>query len=50
MTEKKKYVTVKEYAAKHNVSVKTVYNRIEKEKIPKSKVKKILNTTLIEVY
>jgi len=50
MTEKKKYITVKEYAKKHNVSIKTVYNRIENQKIPKSKVKKVLNTTLIEVY
>ena len=42
-----KYITVKDYAEKHNVSLKTVYNRIESGKIPKERIRKVLNITLI---
>ena len=42
------YVTVSEYAEIHGITKKTVYNRIKSGEIPKSKIKKVLNTTLIE--
>lgn len=42
------YVTIKEYAMLNGISVKTVYNRIESGVIPKDKIKKVLNTTLIK--
>ena len=44
-----KYITVKDYAEKYNVSVKTVYNWIEKGMIPKNRIKTVLNITLIRV-
>lgn len=43
------YITVKEYALKHEMNLKTVYNHISSEKIPKDRIKKVLNTTLIKV-
>jgi hypothetical protein len=43
------YMTVKDYADKNNKSEKTIYNWIASEKIPKDRVKKVLNTTLIKV-
>ena len=46
---KQKYIPVKDYAAKIGVSVKTIYNWIDSGKIPKSRTKKILSTTLIAV-
>ena len=48
MTESK-YITVKEYSKRFGVSLKTVYNHIESEKIHPSKIKKVLGTTLIRV-
>ena len=45
MTEK--YLTVKNYATKHGVTEKTVYNWIDSGKITKQSVKKVLNTTLV---
>jgi len=42
-----KYITVKEYAKKYGVTVKTVYNRIDRGDIPKGKIKKVLSTMLI---
>jgi hypothetical protein len=44
-----KYITVKEYAERHSISVKTVYNQIDSGKIDKKRVKKVLNITLIKV-
>jgi hypothetical protein len=43
-----KYLTVKDYASKYNITKKTVYNRIESGVIDKSRVKKVLNQTLIK--
>ena len=44
-----KYMTVREYADKYGISLKTVYNQIGSGKIPKERVKIILSTTLIKV-
>jgi len=41
-----KYMTVKEYAEKYCISLKTVYNKIERGEL---KIRKVLNTTLIQV-
>ena len=43
------YITVKQYADKYNISLKTVYNWIDSGKISKTRIKKVLNTTLIEM-
>jgi len=45
----KKYITIKDYAEKEGITVKTVYNRIEKGIIPKNRIKKVLNIQLIRV-
>jgi len=47
MTENK-FLPVKEYAEKHNMNLKTVYNHIKSGKIPKERIRKVLNTTLIK--
>lgn len=44
-----KYITVKEYAILNGMNLKTVYNHIHSERIPKERVKRVLNTTLIKV-
>ncbi len=44
-----KWITVKDYADRNNITEKTVYNRIKSESIPKHRVKKVLNTILIKV-
>ena len=44
-----KYIPVKEYAEKNNLNLKTVYNHINSGKIPKERIKKVLNITLIKV-
>lgn len=44
-----KYITVKEYAERNGLNLKTVYNHINTEKIPKERIKKVLNTTLIRL-
>ena len=46
---KEKYMTVKDYADRYDVTIKTVYNWIEAGRIPKVNVKKVLNVTLIKV-
>lgn len=43
------YITVKDYADRNDITEKTVYNRIKSESIPKDRIKKVLNTTLIKV-
>jgi predicted DNA-binding transcriptional regulator AlpA len=43
-----KYLTIKDYALKHGLTIKTVYNHIEAGKITKDKIKKVLNVTLIK--
>ena len=40
------YITVKDYAKKHGISLKTVYNKIDRGEL---KTKKVLSTTLIQV-
>lgn len=45
----KKYITIKDYADREKITVKTVYNRIEKGIIPKDRIKKVLNIQLIRV-
>ena len=47
--DEEKYITIKDYADKKSISVKTVYNRIEKGIIPKNKIKTVLNIRLIKV-
>lgn len=42
------YLTVTDYANFANISEKTVYNWIESGKIPKEKIKTVLNITLIK--
>lgn len=49
MKEETKYKTVKDYADKIGKTEKTVYNWIESGKIPKERIKKVLNITLIRV-
>jgi len=44
-----KYITIKDYAEKKGVAVKTVYNRIRLGTISKDRIKKVLNVTLIKV-
>jgi predicted DNA-binding transcriptional regulator AlpA len=46
---KERYIPIKDYATKMNVSVKTVYNWIDSGKIPKKNIKKVLSTTLIKL-
>lgn len=43
---KGKYLTVKDYADKHGITVQTVYNKIKNKEL---ETKKVLNTTLIKV-
>ena len=44
-----KYMTVRDYAKKHDVTIKTVYNWIESGRIPKDGIKRVLNVTLVRV-
>ena len=44
-----KYITVKQYADNNGLSLKTAYNHISSGKIPKDRLKTVLNTTLIKV-
>ena len=43
------YKTVRDYADHYKVTEKTIYNWIDSGKIPRSRVKKVLNITLIKV-
>jgi predicted DNA-binding transcriptional regulator AlpA len=42
------YLTVSDYATFANVTEKTIYNWIDSGKIPKDKIKTVLNITLIK--
>ena len=44
-----RYITVKDYAKRKNIAVKTVYNRIESGVIPKDQIKTVLGIKLIKV-
>lgn len=47
MEVKEKYYTIKEYAKLKGFNLKTLYNHINSGKIPKDRIKKVLNVTLI---
>lgn len=42
------FITIKDYSDKYGVSVKTVHNWIKNGRIPKEKIKKVLNVTLVK--
>jgi len=44
-----KYITVKDYARIKCITVKTVYNRIEKGIIPKDQIRTVLGIKLIRI-
>ncbi len=46
MENKPKYVTVKDYAIKHGITVQTVYNKIKNKEL---ETKVILHTTLVKL-
>lgn len=44
-----KFITIKDYADRNGVTLKTVYNRINNGTIPKESIKKLFHHTLIKV-